>query len=58
MSRPHPLADASLNARTAMSVSRATWRLRSGRLPWRSRRQDRLRRRARMRWLRRVRLLS
>jgi hypothetical protein len=45
MARMHRLANASLNTRTAISVSRATWRLRSGRLPWRSRRAERRRRR-------------
>jgi hypothetical protein len=52
MARMHRLANASLNTRTALSVSRGTWRLRSGRLPWRSRRAERRRRRARARFLR------
>jgi hypothetical protein len=56
MPRMQQLANASLNTRTALSVSRGTWRLRSGRLPWRSRREERRRRRARTRLMRRVRL--
>jgi hypothetical protein len=58
MSRTHPLAGAGLTARTALALSLAGWRLKSGRLPWRSRRADRRRRRARARWMRRLRRAS
>ena len=43
---------AALNARTAIAVSRATWRLRRGRLPWHKRVVARHKRRSPRRFIR------
>jgi len=51
-------ASAALNARTALTVGRGTWRMRSGRFPWQSRRTLRHRARTRARALRRLTLLG
>jgi hypothetical protein len=40
------IENAVLNARTALTLGRGTWRLRAGRLPWISRRTARRRSRA------------
>jgi hypothetical protein len=46
------LGGAALNARTAFAVTRGTWRLRRGRLPWHKRVTARRKRRSPRRFIR------
>jgi hypothetical protein len=44
MARISKIGEAALTARTALTLGRGTWRMRSGRLPWHARKPARRRR--------------